>query len=111
MLIGQRILKLQRKDRIIDIPVIVFLPEQASDGTWFCGYEIGWPEGKQTSRAGGVDALQAVLLAFQMIGADIYTSSYHKSGALFLDIPGQGYGFPVAVPLRDQLVGEDKLFF
>jgi hypothetical protein len=109
-MIGQRILKLQSGDRTIDVPVVVFQPQQGSDGTWFCSYEIGWPEGTQTSRAGGVDALQAVFLALQMIGADIYSSSYHKSGALFLDEPGQGYGFPVAVSLRDRLIGDDAKF-
>jgi hypothetical protein len=109
-MIGQRILKVQSGDQTIDVPVTVFQPQQSSDGTWFCGYEIDWPEGKQTSRAGGVDALQAVYLAFQMIGADLYSSSYHKSGKLFLDKSGLGYGFPVVATLRDRLIGDDAKF-
>jgi hypothetical protein len=48
------------------------------------------------------------MLAFQMIGADLYTSSYHKSGRLMFDEPGQGYGFPVPNSLRDLLIGHDR---
>ena len=46
-------------------------------------------------QAWGIDSVQAILLALQMIGADIYTSSYHKSGHLMFEEAGQGYGFPV----------------
>lgn len=45
-----------------------------------------------------------------MIGGEIYASEYHKSGALFLDEPGRGYGFPVASSLRDVLIGDDAKF-
>jgi hypothetical protein len=30
----------------------------------------------------GIDALQAPVLTLQMIGAEIYTSSYHREGRL-----------------------------
>ena len=46
-----------------------------------------------------------------MIGADIYSSSYHKSGKLMLEAPGKGYGFPVVSSLRDLLEGDDAKFF
>lgn len=55
-----------------------------------------------------IDSAQALLLAMQMIGSEIYTSSYHRSGNLFLDAPGRGYGFPVAATLRDLLEGDDR---
>jgi hypothetical protein len=58
----------------------------------------------------GVDSVQSLLLAFQMIGADLYTSSYHKSGRLMFDEPGQGYGFPVPNSLRDLLIGDDRKY-
>lgn len=111
MTIGTRILKLQGPNVVTEIPVTVSQPAQENDGVWFCAYEIGWPEGAWRSRAGGIDALQAVYLALQMIGTDIYTSSYHQSGQLFLDTPGKGYGFPVPVTLRHLLVGDDANYF
>jgi hypothetical protein len=53
--------------------------------------------------------MQAVLLALQMIGAVLYTSDYHKSGKLFWEKPGRGYGFPVPSNLQDMLIGDDKI--
>ena len=61
-------------------------------------------------QAWGIDSVQAILLALQMIGADIYTSSYHKSGHLMFEEAGQGYGFPVPESLRDLLVGNDRTY-
>jgi hypothetical protein len=55
--------------------------------------------------------MQALVLALEAIGSDIYTSSYHKAGALFFEAPGKGYGFPVPITLRDLLVGDDARFF
>jgi hypothetical protein len=110
MKIATRLLRMKNSSGEVRIPVNVFLPEREHDGTWFCRYEIDWPEGTWRSRAGGVDAVQSLFLALQMIGSDIYTSDYHKSGRLFLDAPGSGYGFPVPVTLRDLLVGEDRKF-
>jgi hypothetical protein len=57
-------------------------------------------------QAFGKDSVQAILLALQMIGADIY--AYHKSGRLMFEAPGQGYGVPVPESLRDWLVGNDR---
>jgi hypothetical protein len=45
-----------------------------------------------------------------MIGADLYTSTYHKRGLLSYIAPGKGYGFPVPATIRDLYVGEDKTF-
>jgi hypothetical protein len=58
----------------------------------------------------GFDSIQAIFLALQTIGAEIYTSSYHKSGQLFLDKPGNGYGFPVMPTIRDLLEGDDAKY-
>ena len=44
-------------------------------------------------------------------GADLYSSSYHKSGKLILDAPGNGYGFPVVTTMRDLLEGDDAKYF
>jgi len=55
--------------------------------------------------------MQAIVLALQMIGSEIYATNYHKSGKLFLEVPGRGYGFPVTAGLRNSLVGDDVKYF
>ena len=45
-----------------------------------------------------------------MIGAEIYASGSRRSGKLFWDKPGDGYGFPVAPTLRDPLQGDDAKY-
>jgi hypothetical protein len=111
MLIANRSLNLRTKDGNVQIPVRLFSPEQGAGGSWNCRYEIDWPDGKWAMEAGGFDALQAILMAFYMIGSEIYTSNYHKAGQLSFQEPGNGYGFPVPAPLRDLLQGSDKEFF
>lgn len=111
MIIAHRMLKLRHAARIVEIPIEMSLPERTHDGSWFCRYSIGWPDGVWQARAGGADSVQAVVLALQMIGSEIHTSNHHKSGRLFVDAPGGGYGFPVPVTLRDLLEGDDRKFF
>jgi hypothetical protein len=79
MIMATRLLRLSRAVSDIDIPIRIFAPER-SGSAWSCRYEIDWPEGKETMSASGIDSVQALVLALQMIGADIYSSSYHKSG-------------------------------
>jgi Domain of unknown function (DUF6968) len=43
----------------------------------------------------------------RLIGAEIYSSTYHKAGNLFWETPGDGYGFPVVPTFRDLLRGSD----
>ena len=62
--------------------------------------------------ASGFDAIQSLLMAMQMIGADLYTSEYHKNGQISFWTPDWGgYGFPVPSNMRHALVGEDAKFF
>lgn len=111
MIIASRLLKLHNAGTDIEIPVRIFLPEREDTGGWSCSYEIEWPDGKWTMAAHGFDSIQAIDLAFHMIGSEIYTSNYHKSGQLFLEVPGRGYGFPVPKTLRDLLEGDDAKFY
>ncbi|OZA01191.1 MAG: hypothetical protein B7X99_01560 [Rhizobiales bacterium 17-65-6] len=102
-------LKIQNSLLFVDIRVF---PPRESDGCWMCRYEIEWPEGRQTMEAGGSDSVQSLIGALQMIGADLYTSSYHRNGELqSLGDGWTGYGFPVPYNLRDALIGEDARFF
>jgi hypothetical protein len=110
MVIASRVLTLRDADAEIEIPIRIFAPEQKDDG-WTCRYEIDWPEGTQTMGAGGADSVQALVIAMQMIGADIYSSNYHKMGKLVFDARGKGYGFPVVSSLRDLLEGDDAKYF
>jgi hypothetical protein len=111
MEIASRILVLRTGTASIQISVRVFAPRQQEPRAWSCQYQIEWPEGKETREMWGVDSIQALVLALQAIGSDIYTSSYHKTGNLFFETPGQGYGFPVPVSLRGYLVGNDVRLF
>ena len=107
MMIASRILKLRDANSNIDIPIEIFAPEQQSMD-WVCRFEIGWPDGKLERHASGFDAVQALLLALQMIGTQIYASDLHASGNLEWLKPGFGYGFPVPAGIRDLLIGDDK---
>ena len=89
-----------------EVLIRVFKPEE-SDGNWVCRYEIDWPSQKQSGFAAGIDSIQALLLALQKVGVDIYTSSYHETGSLKWFEPTRGYGFPVTGNLRDLLIGDD----
>src|SRR5271156_468482 len=105
MIVASRSLKLHRGDSDVAVAVKVFAP-QAERNAWTCRYEIDWPEGTRKFASAGHDAMQALLLALSMIGAELYTSDYHKSKNLMWDEPGRGYGFPVPNNLRDLLEGD-----
>jgi hypothetical protein len=109
MVIATRLLKIRNATSEHPVQIRISAPEQ-KDIAWSCGYEIDWPEGVEKRAAWGADSAQAVLLAFQMIGADLYTSSYHKAGKLVFGAPDAGYGFPVPSSLRPFLVGDDAKF-
>lgn len=106
MTMMRRTLTYQRDDGDIVVPVTVHSPRQG-DRDWSCVYEIGWPDGPRRGCGYGVDATQAMLLAFKAIGTDLYTSDYHRSGRLRWLEPGDGYGYPVPKNIRDLLVGGD----
>jgi len=49
--------------------------------------------------------MQALIIAIKMIGADLYSSSYDRSGKLMFGVTGSGYGFPVVTTMRGLLQG------
>ncbi len=106
MLIAQRRLVVSSPSGDQDVPVRLFRPEQ-NDGAWICRYEIDWPNEKWSRFAAGADSVQALILALQKIGIEIYTSSYHQSGSLRWLERQSGYGFPVPSNVRDLLSGDD----
>jgi hypothetical protein len=110
MKIASRTLTLREGKNDIEIPISIFAPECEEPGVWGCRYDVGWPEGIRSVTAWGYDSIQAMMGALLMIGAEIYSSNYHKSGDLFWGKPGQGYGFPVVPTLRDLLQGDDAKY-
>ncbi|WP_137151171.1 hypothetical protein [Devosia sp. FKR38] len=88
------------------VAIHVFAPEQGERG-WMCRYEIGWPERQRSGAGYGIDGMQALTIALQNIGAELYASPYHTAGTLVFDKPGNGYGFPIAKDARHLLVGDD----
>jgi len=107
VIVATRTLTLRGADTNSEIAIRIFVPEEQEPGVWSCRYEIDWPEGTRKFAAHGIDSVQAIELALKMIGSEIYTSEYHKSGNLMWDEQGKGYGFPVARNIRDLLIGHD----
>lgn len=93
------------------VAIRIYKPEQAGTHIWTCRFAIDWPRGPKEFHGAGYDALQALTLTLQIIGAQIYTSSYHKQGRLRAYDNEEGYGFPVTPNLRDLLSGADKAAF
>jgi hypothetical protein len=110
MMIASRLLTLAEGNEKTEIPIRLFAPVKEHDGAWFCRYEIDWPDKMHTMNAGGVDAMQSLVIALQMIGANLYTSEYHHTGRLYFHELGEGYGFPVSANLRDLLQGSDAKY-
>ena len=110
MKIADRTLTMLNGGVSIKIPIRLFAPEPGINGNWLCRYEIDWPDKKSQLSVGGVDSAEALVLAMQTIGAEIYSSSYHEEGKLFWDVPGTGYGFPVVPTYRHLLQGDDAKY-
>lgn len=110
MIIATRSLTLRKAGGNIEIPIHIHAPEMVKV-EWICRFEIGWPDATAERWGTGSDAIQALLFALQMIGAEIYASHYHETGKLEWLAPGRGYGFPVTHNIRDLLIGDDKAFF
>jgi len=110
MLIASRTLTFRDGDAETKISIRIFAPVPAPNGSWSCRYEIDWPDKTHALDVGGYDSTQALVLTLQIIGAEIYSSNYHKSGQLLWDKTGNGYGFPVVPTLRDLLQGDDAKY-
>jgi hypothetical protein len=109
MIIAKRNLAVRLPSGDNQVEISIHAPE-LQDGVWTCRYQIGWPNQNRASFAAGVDSIQALHLALQKIGMELYVSPYHLSGDLRWEKTGDGYGFPVPKNGRDMLVGADKSF-
>ncbi len=91
----------------VEVPVTIYAPTDKMDH-WRCEFEIGWPDKTKVGRGYGLDAVQALLIALQTIGIQLYTSAAHKQGKLKLDEPHGGYGFPPNAAMRELYEGLDR---
>ena len=105
-----RVLKRTNGGQDIEVPVRIYWPLEDKTA-WSCRWEIQWPGRTRSNAARGVDAIQALVNALQMIGTELYCSEEHKSGHLSWENKWVGYGFPVPNNVRDLLVGDDKRSF
>lgn len=109
MIIASRKLNLITNHQIREVAINLFIPE-LRDFDWICKYEIDWPDDKRKSFAAGIDSAQALHLAMQKIGIDLYMSDYHRLRQIVWIEPGQGYGFPIPKNGREFLIGQDREF-
>ena len=107
MIIAERFIRMKSAAAEIIVPVRIHQP-LPSKRAWICTFDIGWPEGVDVSHAMGDDAVQALKLAMEKIGVQLYASRHHKSGMLAW-AQGGGYGFPLPRSAQDLAVGDDKL--
>ena len=52
--------------------------------------------------------MKPLLLAMQMVSADLYANAWHAAGLIAFNTPGAGYGFPAPDALRDDLPPTDR---
>jgi len=95
-------------DGLVHNVVISISDPREVQGSWVCQYQVGWPDQIAEDDIWGADAIQALYLTMQALALTVYASSYHKSGRLYWDKPGTGYGFPMPKAGRNDLVGRDR---
>jgi hypothetical protein len=49
---------------------------------FYCPFRIDWPGGERASYSIGIDTMQALTLALQSIGSDLYSSPEYLSGRM-----------------------------
>ena len=77
-----------------------FYRPEADGSSFRCCYEIDWPEGVRSKAAGGVDEVQALLLAMQRAHTDLL-SARENDGRVVSWLDDRSLGLPVANSLRD----------
>jgi hypothetical protein len=109
MIILSHMLHLESDSGEVPVEIRVFKPF-LKEGIWYCRYEIDWPEGQRAMDIGGIDALQSLMGALQIVGVEIHRTSYHEEGQLRAPTRESGYGFPIVSNCRDMLVGNDAKY-
>ena len=89
------------------VTVGIGTPKNFPDSSdYYCPYEIRGLGNDKVRYAGGIDAIQALLLALQRVGAELYTSEECKAGMLIWAGGQEGnLGFPVPDSISDMIPG------
>ena len=107
LVILNRTLGLETESGEKEVQINFYLPtEQQED--WECEYEICWPAGVRRFKAHGIDSVQSLSHALQMVGAELYTSDAHRSGKLMWLERGAGYGLILPPSIRHLYESDDK---
>jgi Domain of unknown function (DUF6968) len=77
-----------------------FFPPERDGGSFFCRYEIDWNEGVRTRKIGGVDEVQALVLAMQAAHTDLLAARENE-GRRVSWLDRQSLGLPIAQTIRD----------
>lgn len=91
------------------VAVSIFLPV-AAEASWECLWQIVWPDRERKNLGLGVDGVQALVHALQMIASELYASEEHRSGQLIWTEGYNGYGFPAPAQIRELLLRDDARF-
>lgn len=95
-----------KSDASVVITARVYRP--LMDGDDFrCDYSIDWPGKSENGKAFGVDSVQALLLAIQRVGVDVYCSDYVKNSDMIWLEEGRGFGLVLPSNLADLYRGDD----
>lgn len=108
--VASRLLNLATAHGVQQFELRIFAPKQHDGQGWECPYEIDWPGAPRRFAGAGVDSIQALIIALEMIGAELYASNAHKEGRLFFREAGSGYGMPVPAMMRSALIGDDAKY-
>ncbi|HEX7693286.1 MAG TPA: hypothetical protein VF409_02285 [Sphingomonas sp.] len=76
-----------------------FKPEE-DRGSYFCRYQIEWPEGAKIRRVGGVDEVQALLLGMMTAHTDLLAAR-NMDGRTVEWLGEESLGLPVTPTVRD----------
>ena len=91
-------------------PVTVELGLPYADGEnpdYVCPYRIRGMGSGRVRCSFGIDPIQALMLAMQVIGTDLYSSDEYRSGSLRWFKPHDDLGLPVLPSFEDVLPKED----
>lgn len=77
-----------------------FYRPEMDEGNYFCRYVIDWPKKARERRIGGVDSIQALLLAMQAAHVDLLMAR-KDDGAEIVWLDNASLGLPLPQGLRD----------
>ena len=105
--VAERVLVLDSDTEVIARIGLPFTPAEFPNESW-CPWQIQGLGSDIVRRTIGIDSVQALWLAFQSVGCQLYASEEYRSGRL-VAFPGEGgdLGFPTYPNMKDLLPNPD----